>query len=171
VWLLLPDPEQRISRQPGFLTVPLLSIRSGSQMSSCGQEPTLIEGSEQGLKVRYFPDSCLAHSPYRTIAGRGRPLCRWRVPACGVRCTHSARARDKAGQELSDGGRGHGTGQTKQRGCGASDGLPTRQTGRDTVSAGKRTAPEVEATARAKGLTTSKWLAAVDEIVLLAATG
>ena len=39
------------------------------------------------------------------------------------------------------------------------------------MSADKRTAPEVEAMARAKGLTTSKWLAAVDEIVLLAETG
>ena len=46
---------------------------------------------------------------------------------------------------LSDGGRGHASGgsvhgasQTKQRDCGASDGLPKRQTGRDTMSADKR---------------------------------
>lgn len=39
------------------------------------------------------------------------------------------------------------------------------------MSADKGKAPEVEATARAKGLTTSQWLAAVDEIVLLAEWG
>ena len=57
----------------------------------------------------------------------------------------ATRARDRAGQELSDGGRGHasggsvhGAGQTKQRDCDASDGLPTHQTGRDTMSADQR---------------------------------
>ena len=61
-------------------------------------------------------------------------------------CTHSARERDRAGQELSDGDRGHASGgsvhsasQTKQRDFGVSDGLPKRQTGRDTISADKRT--------------------------------
>lgn len=49
-------------------TVPLSLNRSGSQVSSCDQEPILIEGIEQRLKVRSLPDSCLAHSPYRTIA-------------------------------------------------------------------------------------------------------
>ena len=39
------------------------------------------------------------------------------------------------------------------------------------MRADKYTAPEVEAMARAKGLTPSKWLAAVDEIVLLAEWG
>ncbi|MCY3857508.1 MAG: hypothetical protein OXG25_01225 [Gammaproteobacteria bacterium] len=65
----------------------------------------------------------------------------------GIRCTYAARERDRAGQELSDAGRGHasggsvhGVGQTKQRDFGASDGLPTRQTGRDTMSADKRAA-------------------------------
>jgi len=33
------------------------------------------------------------------------------------------------------------------------------------MSADKRTAPEVEATARAKGLTTSRWLAAAAEAI------
>ena len=38
------------------------------------------------------------------------------------------------------------------------------------MSADMRRAPEVEATARAKELTPSKWLAAVNEIVLPAAS-
>ena len=53
-------------------TVPLSSIRSGRQVSFCDQEPILIEGIEQDLKARHLPDSCLAHSSYRNIAGRGR---------------------------------------------------------------------------------------------------
>ena len=168
----------------------------------------LIEGIEQDLKVRYLPESCLAHCPYRTIAGHltlapndgrligvqvrdsqfdrrsadaatgrrrqapGRNNAGMAVDAArglyqqrdcqshagggcvigafrpvGIRCTHPARTRDRTGQELSDGGRGHASGgsvhsagQTKQRNCGASDGLPTHQTGRDTMSADKRTA-------------------------------
>ena len=76
-------------------TVPLSSIRSGSQVSSCDEETILIEGIEQGLKVGYLPDSCLAHKPCRTIARCGLWLCHWRGPAWGIRCTHPARGRVK----------------------------------------------------------------------------
>ena len=69
----------------------------------------------------------------------------------GFRCTYAEGERDWVGQELSDGARGHasggsvrGAGQTKQRGCGASDGLSARQTGRDTMSTAIRTALALE---------------------------
>jgi len=54
VWLLLPAPGQRISRQPCLLDRPNTSIRSGSQVSSCVQEPILIERIEQGLEVSIY---------------------------------------------------------------------------------------------------------------------
>ena len=41
--------------------ISLSSIKSSSQVSSCDQEPNLIEGIEQGLKAEYLPESCLAH--------------------------------------------------------------------------------------------------------------
>ena len=58
----------------------------GGQVSSCDQETILIEGSKQGLKVRYLPDSCLAHSPYRTMDGRGLWLCRWSQISVEAKC-------------------------------------------------------------------------------------
>ena len=92
----------------------------------------------------YQQRSCQSHAGGGCVVGAFRPV--------GIRCTYAARARDRSGQELSDGGRGHasggsvhGAGQTKQRDCDASDGLPTRQTGRVTMSADKRTADRTRA--------------------------
>ena len=86
----------------------------------------------------YQQRACKPDAGGGCVVGAFRPV--------GIRCSYTARAGERAGQELSYGGRGHagggsvhGAGQTEQRDCGAGDGPPERQTGRDTMSADKRT--------------------------------
>ena len=100
-----------------------------------GNNAGMAVGAARGL---YQQRACKPDAGRGCVVGAVRPV--------GIRCADPTRARERAGQELSDGGRGHasggsgrGAGQTKQRDCGAGDGLPTRQTGRDTISADKRT--------------------------------
>ena len=89
----------------------------------------------------YQQRACKPDAGGGCVVGAFRPV--------GIRCAHPARARERAGQELSDGGRGHASrgsvhcaGQTEQKGCGASDGPPERQKGRVTIGADRRTLRE-----------------------------